>query len=153
MYTETITLFNRHHSRRGDMWYPHILNNVDLIVDKASILQKYGAETKEKARLHIKYKIDNEDKCIMINKIPYLNLKEWLKIEDDEKPNYVTFNADATYFDFFILGEYENTYPIEDSKDADRSLIDILSDDYEVYVLSSVSSPYKVIPHFEILAR
>lgn len=143
MYSETITLFNRYHSRQGDIWFPHILHNVDLVVDKASVMQKYGAKTTDKAILHIKY-----DEDVNIQGMPYLTSKEWNKLTNDELKNYITFNSDSNYFDFFILGEYEGSEPITDS-----NFFEKMEEDTECYAITSVSSPYKVIKHFEIMAK
>lgn len=147
MYSDTITLFNRHHSKHGDMWYPHILKNVDLVEDKASIMAKYGSESKDKASLHIKY-----DGNIDIQGTPYLPAKEWNRLTTDEKAEYITFNADSNFFDFFIKGEYESSAAILDS-DYEDGFFDYLEERTECYALTSVSTPYKVIKHFEILAR
>lgn len=149
MYSETITLFNRYHSRLGDIWYPHILHNVNLIVDKASIMAKYGAETTDKASLHVKY--SNND-GILIDGINYLPPMEWKKLTNDKLAEYITFNSDSNYFDFFILGEYEGTEPIVDDNYLD-GFFSHMEEETECYAITSVSSPYKVIPHFEIMAR
>lgn len=146
MYSETITLFNRYHSRQGDIWFPHVLRKVNLIVDKASIMAKYGAETTDKASLHVKYGILNGS--IVVGVLPYLSSKEWYKLTNDELKDYITFNSDSNYFDFFILGEYENTEPI-----TDKNFFADMEDETECYAITSVSSPYKVIPHFEIMAK
>lgn len=147
MYSETITLFNRYHSRQGDMWYPHILRNVDLIVDKASIMAKYGAETNDTAKLHIKCKFDKNQ--ISIDGIPYISPSEWNNLLNSELADYITFNTDANYFDFFIVGEYDGGV----AQDGIESFYQIMKEKYECYALTSASNPYRVIPHFEIMAK
>lgn len=151
MYSETITLFNRYHSRYGDMWYPHILHNVNLISDKASITAKYGAESKDAASLHIKYDSDGEK--IKIDNVPYFPPKEWARQTNDKLADSITFNDDSNYFDFFILGEYESTQPIVDDNYAEGFYNEMQKEKDYCYAITSVSSPYKVIPHFEIMAK
>ena len=143
MYSETITLFNRYHSRTGDIWFPHVLHNVDLVVDKASVMQKYGAETTDKAILHVKY-----DGDINIQGLTYLPSKEWYKLTNDELRSFITFNYDSNYFDFFILGDYGSMEPI-----TDRDFFEQMEEETECYAITSVSSPYRVIKHFEIMAK
>lgn len=151
MYSDTITLFNRYHSKLGDMWYPHILKGVNLISDKASIMAKYGAETSDKASLHIKYK--EVDGKIKIDGIPFLPPKEWASLTNDELGKYITFNDDANRFDFFIVGEYDGGPVFDDGSDVKGFYEKMDAEHDYCYVITSVSSPYKVIPHFEIMAR
>lgn len=151
MYSETITLFNKHSDRFGDMWYPHLLHNVDLIVDRASVIAKYGAETSSNAKLHIKYTDSNNN--VEINGIPYMESKEWHNLTADEKMDYITFNADANNPDFFVVGDIGITDPVVDDVDAQDSLVDRLSKQMDIYTIVSASAPYKVIKHFEIMAK
>lgn len=151
MYQEVITLFNHHSDRLGDAWYPHLLTGVDLIVDRASVIAKYGAETASSAKLHIKY--DSDAEGISINGIPYINPKEWHKLTSDERMEKITFNADADSADFFVIGDAGMTEPVFDSVEASDSLIERLSKQTDIYALTTVSEPYKVIKHFEIMAK
>ena len=50
MYQDTITLFNR----TGEKWKAIVLPHVDLNADQAAIIAKYGAESKDKASLHVR---------------------------------------------------------------------------------------------------
>lgn len=149
MYTETITLFNRYYSKvtRSSTWYPHVLHGVSLIVDKASIMARYGAETTDKASLHVKYKTDSNG-AIIIDGIPYLPAHEWEKLTNDELGQYITFNSNSNSFDFFIEGEYEGPEPI-----TDKDFFSKMEKEVPCYALTSVSSPYKLIKHFEIMAK
>lgn len=151
MYSETITLFNRYHSRYGDIWYPHILHNVDLVSDKASITAKYGAETSDSAKLHVKYSSVGGE--IKIDNVPYMPPKEWARQTNDKLADSLTFNDDSNYFDFFILGEYESTQPIVDDNYTEGFYNEMQKEKDYCYAITSVSSPYKVIPHFEIMAK
>lgn len=55
MYGDTVTFFCFYHSMLGDMWYPSVLHNVDLNMDKAHIIAKYGEGSADNAILHVKY--------------------------------------------------------------------------------------------------
>lgn len=59
MYTDTITLFNRKEGAEGDTWYPSVIRNVDLNMDDAAIAAKYGAESSDRAILHVRYANDD----------------------------------------------------------------------------------------------
>lgn len=147
MYSETITLFNRHHSRSGDMWYPHVLKNVEFVADKASLSAKLGTESTDNAKLHVKYEGN-----LLINGLQYLPPKEWAKQTVDKLADTITFNSDSNYFDFFILGEYD-TAPISDDDFIEGFYNEMQKKKDYCYAITSVSSPYRLIPHFEILAK
>jgi len=151
MYSEVITLFNHHSDRLGDAWYPHLLTNVDLIVDRASVIAKYGPETSSSAKLHIKY--DSDGNNLSINGIPYINPKEWHNLTTDERKEYITFNSDGINADFFVIGDAGYTEPIFDDASAQNSLIERISKEKDTYTIVTVSEPYKVIKHFEIMAK
>lgn len=143
MYNDTITLFNRYKSSSGDIWYPTVIHNVNLIVDKSSLIAKYGAESKDNASLNIRYSGD----CIVEEK-KWMPPKEWRK-QHSEKT--LTF-SDGQSFDFFYVGEWEDITPIADD-DYQDGFYDYMNSNYDyVFVISSVAK-YSVIPHFEILAR
>lgn len=147
MYSDTITLFNHYKSRLGDMWYPTVINGVNLNIDKAAIIAKYGAESKDNVVLNVKYIIQDSVK-IIVGK-PYLTPKEWERQTNDMLPKTVTFSSGVD-FDFFIVGEYENTEPIPDDDYID-GFYNYINNNYDnVFVVTSVAE-YSVIPHFEIM--
>lgn len=146
MYQDTVTVFNRHHDKSGDVWFPRILHNVDLIVDRASMIAKYGAESNAKAKLHVKYVLND-----IIENRRYIAPKKWEKLTEAEKENYITFNSDGNYFDFFMVGEFSSENPVKDN-DFENGFFDNMNDDFECYVVSSASR-YTAIPHFEIVAE
>lgn len=55
MYSDTVTIFNRYESRLGDMWYPTVLHDVNVMADRSAIVQKYGEESKDNAVLNVRY--------------------------------------------------------------------------------------------------
>ena len=150
MYKDTVTLFNRKEGLEGDTWYPTILHNVHLNMDRAAILAKYGAESADSAVLNVRYTQVKENKKVAekVWKPP----KEWERIQDPSA--FVTFTT-GTRFDFFWLGEWESENPVFDKdyiSDTDFYTYMNRTHDY-VFAISSVGGPYSVIPHFEIMGK
>lgn len=142
MYHDTVTIFNRYHSSLGDMFYPTVLHNVNVNIDKAGIIAKYGESSKDSAILNVK--IENG---VIAGKI-YLPPKEWAKQVNDELSSTITFAQE----DFFMLGEYTSTSVVNDDDYVD-GFYDYMnkSKDY-VYMITSVSE-FSVIPHLEITGK
>lgn len=149
MFSDTVTVFNRYKSRLGDMWYPTVIYGANLQIDKAAIIAKYGAESKDNAILNIHYQL--VDGQIVINGKPYLPPKEWDVQTNDKLPNTITFTG-GTDFDFFVLGEYPVIDPIADDDYLDGFYNHVNSSYDFVFSISSVAQ-YSTIPHFEILGK
>lgn len=147
MFSDTVTVFNRYRSRLGDMWYPTVIRGVNLLIDKAAIVAKYGAESKDNAVLNIHYQaVDGQ---IMVGGKPYLSPKEWDRQTNDKLAESITFTS-GTDFDFFMLGEYPTTNPIADD-DYLNGFYNQVNSEYDyVFAITSVAK-YSVIPHFEIM--
>lgn len=151
IYQDTITLFNRYHSRLGDIWCPHVLHGVNLITDKASMLEKYGADSQDKASLHIKY--EGSAYAPLIDGKPYLRPKEWASQVNEQLFDTITFNSDSNYYDFFVRGELSFPDIVTDD-DYPNGFYEHIKNRYDdCYVITSVSNPYRVIKHMEILAK
>ena len=144
MYKDTITLFNRKSGGvRGDIWYPTVIKGVNINIDRAAILSKYGPETQDNAILHIRYKTDG-GKITVAGK-PWMPPKAWNQTEDS-----LTFTS-GTKFDFFWLGEW--TDGIVDGADYPEGFYDWMNRTHDyVFAISSVAQ-YSIIPHFEIMGR
>ena len=141
MYHDTITLFNRKKNSDSDVWYPTIIENVNLNIDKAAILAKYGAESQDKVMLSIRYKTDGQD--VIIAGKPWMPPKMWDGTEDS-----VTFNPDG---DFFWKGEWTGGIVADDGyTDGFYSYMNNTHD--YVFAISSVAQ-YSIIPHFEIMGK
>lgn len=149
VYDKTITLFNRYSSRLGDTWYPTVIHNVQLIADKSAIIAQYGAESSDKALLHIRY--ETIDGVPVIAGKPYKTPKEWDRQTNDLLSQTLTF-TDGQYFDFFMLGEYESEQPISDDEYTDGFYNYINSNYDNVFAVTSVGL-YSLIPHFEITGK
>lgn len=151
MYDNTVTLFNRKKGERGqgDTWYPSVLRNVNLNMDKTSILAKYGAEAADTAVLNIRYQVEGEKK--MVGEKPWLPQKTWQK--GDDPAETLTF-ADGEAFDFFWLGEWTSGVVSDADYSTDLSFYDYMNRMYDhVFAVSSVGGPYSVISHFEIMGK
>lgn len=148
MYSDAITLFNRVRLTTGDVWYPTILRGVDLNIDKAAIIAKYGAESADNARLHIKYRL--EAGAVVVGGKKYLPPKEWHRQERDEMAQSLTF-TDGVDFDFFIVGEWSED-EINDNEFIEGFYSYMNSRFDYVFSITSVAK-YSVIPHFEIMAK
>lgn len=144
MYQDTITLFNRKSGgASGDTWYPTIIRNVDLNIDRAAILTKYGAESQDNAALHIRYQKSEND--ILISDKRWMSPKEW-----DQSDNTLTFSG-GTQFDFFWKGEWIGDV-VKDT-DYGEGFYDYMNRTHDyVFAVASVAM-YSVIPHFEIMGR
>lgn len=148
MYSDTVTVFNRYRSRLGDMWYPTVLSDVNLNIDKANIVARYGEESKDTCVLNVRYKNVNGTK--VVDGKPYLLPKEWDAQTNDKLASTITFTSGED-FDFFFVGEYP-TEPIADDDYMD-GFYNYMNDRYDqVFAISSVSE-FSVIPHLEITGR
>lgn len=150
MYKDVVTLFNRKEGSEGDTWYPTILRNVQLNMDRAAILAKYGAQSADSAVLNVRYKMDGEE--IIVAGKHWLPPKQWESQLDHS--DSVTFTS-GDRFDFFWLGDWGSEGPVHDAdffSDIDFYTYMNRTHDY-VFAVSSVGGPYSVIPHFEILGK
>ena len=142
MYDKTITLFNYYESKQSDtyLWYPTVLHNVDLNVDKAAILAKYGEQSQDNSILHVRD--PNGAK-------PWLPPKAWGEQVNELLPETMTFRSG----DLFWMGEWPSQTPIDDNEYID-GFEDYLARKYDfVFRISTVGGPFSLIPHFEILGR
>ena len=56
MYDKTITVFNKYTNENDEIyWYPTVIENVQLIVDKSANVAKTGLENADTASLHIRF--------------------------------------------------------------------------------------------------
>lgn len=150
MYKDTITLFNRKEGDEGDTWFPTVLRNVHLNMDKAAILAKYGPNAADAAVLNIRYTKDGENKMVAHKR--WLPPKEWERSKEHSET--ITFTP-GDRFDFFWLGDWGSEEPVHDAdyfSDTDFYTYMNRTHDY-VFAVSAVGGPYTAIPHFEILGK
>lgn len=142
MYGKTITLFNYYESKQTGTyrWYPSVLQNVDLITDKAAILAKYGQESQDSTVLHVRHPNGAKE---------WIPPKEWEGQVNENLSRTLTFAAG----DFFWQGEWQDTEPIDDTA-YKEGFYDYMSQKYDfVFRITKVGGPYTLIPHFEIMGR
>ena len=149
MYNDTVTLFCQYKDQRKNItWYPSVLHNVNLNMDKAAIIAKYGAESQDNAVLNVRYHID-DDKIMVGDKI-WLPPKEWDRQTNDLLSSSLTF-TDGQEFDFFYVGEWRDENPIGDEDYGIDGFYNYMNRYYDyVFAITSVAQ-YSVIPHFEIM--
>lgn len=146
MYKDTITLFNRKPGGRGegDIWLPTVIKNVNLVADRAAVVAKYGAESKDNAILNIRYTV--EDGEIMVAGKQWMPPKSW-----DRTMDSITF-AGGVNFDFFWAGEWPDEIA-QDSDYLDEGFYGYMNRTHDfVFAVTSVSK-LSVIPHFEITGK
>lgn len=157
MYDKTITLFNQYESKTtGEVtWYPHVLSNVDVIADRAAIQAKYGAESSDSVKLHIRYQ--TQDGRIVIQDrsgtmLPWMKEKAWEAQANEDLAKSIRFSPK----DFFWQGEWDKV-AVNDAVYQDRRYEGFYAymnaNKDGVYKITSASDPYPVIPHFEIMGK
>lgn len=145
MYQDTITLFNRKSGDRGqgDTWYPTVIKGVNLNIDRAAILAKYGADSQDNAVLHIQY-VAKEGGIHVAGK-PWMPPKQWDGTEDS-----ITFTSGKN-FDFFWKGDW--TGGITTDSNYGEGFYDWMNRTHDYVFAISAVAQYSVIPHFEIMGR
>lgn len=145
MYKDTITLFNRKPGgAKGDTWYPTVIKGVNLNIDRAAIISKYGAEGQDNAVLHIRYEMTGNQ--ITVAGKPWMPPKEWNQTEDS-----LTFTGGAK-FDFFWAGEWTDGI-VADADYSDEGFYDWMNRTHDYVFAISTVARYSVIPHFEVMGR
>lgn len=157
MYGKTITLFNQYESKTtGEVtWYPHVLSGVDVIADRAAIHAKYGAESSDSVKLHIRYQMQDGSVVIPDSSgamLPWMKEKAWEAQANEALANSIRFSPK----DFFWQGEWGEG-AVNDAEYTDRryegfyAYMNAKHDN--VFLITSVGGPYPLIPHFEILGK
>lgn len=146
MHKDTITLFNRKPGERGqgDTWYPTVIKGVNLNIDRAAILAKYGAESQDNAMLSVPYKRDGE--TILVAGKPWMPPKAW-----DRTVDSITF-ASGNDFDFFWQGEWDGGI-VTDADYQDEGFYNYMNRTHDFVFAVSSAAMYSVIPHFEIMGK
>ena len=143
MYDKTVTVFNRVQNKRlGDMWYPTILHNCNVNLDRANAIAKYGEESQDVCVLNVRLPCEK----------PYLPPKEWQRTSD--KAANVTFTPGDETFDFFFVGDWETETPVSDDDYHEAGFYSFMNSHYDhVYAVNTVNGPFTVIRHLEVTGR
>lgn len=130
-YNKTVTVYNRYEDEK-EMWYPTVLKNVRLLVNRGENVSKSGTESADSAKLFIR--------TVGLKK-PYKKPLEWQGLSEEEKVKTFTLTSKE---DFFVEG--------------DTSAEEILESDFFSYMkrkydncfkMTNVDT-YELIPHFEV---
>ena len=144
MYTDAITLFNRIPGARGgpDAWMPTVIRGVNINIDRAVILAKYGAQCQDKAVINIRYEMQGGQ--IIVAGKQFQTAKEWSQTADT-----LTFTPAK---DFFWAGEWDGGV-VSDADYGTEGFYGYMNRTKDsVFLISSVAR-YSVIPHFEVMGK
>ena len=144
MYQNVITVFNFHES--SGKWYPAVIRNTDLLVNKSSGSTTSGKNNADTVELIIRCSADK--RITTANGIKsYTGPKEYAKCSTPAE--YITFKPEC---DFIYDGEWPELVPISDDG-YESGLYHALNDEYDgIYMITSASF-YGLLPHFEIGGR
>lgn len=148
MYKDTITLFNRARGTDGDIWYPTILRNVNVNMDKGSVIETYGAEATDNVVLNVRCIMDG-DEGTLLDGTAYLPPKKWQRSTD--KALAVTFTP-GTAHDFFWVGEWDGGLAYDENY-GDMSFYDYMLSNYDFVYAVTGTSYFSVIPHLQVTGR
>ena len=147
MYRDTITIFNRRTAGGETMWYPTVIEGVQLSVERALAAAGYGWKQAGRAVALAPY-TPTEDVMTVGGKI-YLPPKMWQRAEEPEL--YVTFTAGED-FDIFLPGPWTQTAPFGDGMWPGGFYEHLCRTRDGVFAVESVHR-YRALPHFEIVGR
>lgn len=104
MYKDTITLFNRLKKPTGDLWYPTILHDVNLNIDKAEVVKKYGPDAADNCVLNVTFTKSGDD--ILVGGKMWIPPREWQKAQ--ERGYFVKWVPEK---ENYTGGEYDDAEP------------------------------------------
>ena len=147
MYRDTVTLFNLH---KG-VWRASVLRGVDLNADRAAIIAKYGADCKDRARLHIRYPLPDGVVTVRSHGTGYVVLEPRQYAGEE---GTIAFRPASTgeVVDFFLVGEWEGEPAVEDAE-YENGFYDYMNGTRDGVYTITEAARYSVIPHFEITGR
>jgi len=130
-----VTLFNRSFNAETEeeIYYPTLLEGVDLVETKGANVSKSGMDSADAAKLFV---------CIDDVNKTYMEPKAWDALTEDEKKNYITFHSTE---DFFVKGDQTAVdLPETDAYEWMRNNFD------DVYKVTNIDKYEDILPHFEI---
>ena len=132
---KTVTLFNRSFNAETEeeIYYPTLLEGVDLVETKGANVSKSGMDSADAAKLFV---------CIGDVNKTYMEPKAWDALTEDEKKNYITFHSTE---DFFVKGDKAAVdLPETDAYEWMRNNFD------DVYKVTNIDKYEDILPHFEV---
>lgn len=148
MYRDTVTLFNLH----DGVWRASVLRGVDLNADRAALIAKYGADCKDRARLHIRFQPAADGTAVVASGEDSYTVKTPREYAGEERT--ITFRPAYTgeVLDFFLDGEWDGETDIADA-DYEAGFYDHMNGTRDGVYTITEAARYSVIPHFEIIGR
>lgn len=144
MYDHTITVFN-HHADTG-LWYPSVIEKVDLIENKGSNATTAGKTNADTVDIIIHCSADRKVTTTAGQK-SYTGPKEYAVCANPAER--ITFKPEC---DFIYDGAWPDLTPINDDG-YESGLYHALNDAHDgVYMIQSAVC-YSLLPHFEIGGR
>ena len=147
MYEDVVTVFNRKRTESGVIWYPTVIEGVQLSRGRTGALAGYGWKQAGQTAVLVPY-VPGEGTCTVAGKI-YLPPKMWQRVEEPEL--YITF-TDGEDFDFFIPTAMPETEPVPDSTWPEGFYEHMCRERDGVFAVGGVHR-YRALPHFEITGR
>lgn len=147
IYNDTITIFNRRTAGEETLWYPTVIEGVQLSVGQAQAAAGYGWKQAGQTVALVPY-VPMEGTMTVGGKI-YLPPKMWQRADEPEL--YVTF-AGGEDFDFFLPGAWPEAGPFADGMWPGGFYEHLCRTRDGVWAVESVHR-YGALPHFEIAGR
>lgn len=147
IFEDVVTVFNRKRSEEGTVWYPTVIQGVQLGWERAGGLAGYGWKQADRAAVLIPY-VPMEGASTVAGKI-YLPPKMWQRVREPEL--YVTF-TEGEDFDFFIPEAWTEAESVPDGQWPEGFYEHMCRERDGVFAVGSVHR-YGAIPHFEIEGR
>ena len=105
LYKQTVTVFNRKIVGEKTYWYPVIIPNVHLIVDRSIIISTYGEQAQDNAKLHIRYTPNGNGAIVAVSGGTRSYMQPKVFRASGVQGMNITF-AFGDDFDFILSGEY-----------------------------------------------
>lgn len=137
-YNDTVTLFNHFYDPDADLeiYYPTLLEHVNLVETKGANVSKSGMDSADAAKLFVDF--------VDLNKMgkTYMESKAWDALPGAEKLHHITFHPAE---DFFIKGDHAALeLPESSGYEWARDNMDA------VYKVTTVDKYEDIMPHFEV---
>ena len=151
IYKQTVTVFNRKNVDGVTYWYPNVIQNVHLVIDRSIVIATYGEEAKDNALLHIRYTPYGEDARILVGGgfKTYMKPKEFRSSGDVDEN--ITFGF-GDEFDFIMEGDHGDIGVVND-EEYNNGFFNYMNKAYDNVFAISQAAKFNLIPHFEITER
>lgn len=151
IYKQTVTVFNRKIVGDKTYWYPTVIPNVHLIIDRSIIISTYGEQAQDNAKLHIRYTPSGEGATISVNGGTRSYMQPKVYRASGVQGKNITF-AFGDDFDFIMEGAWSGDSAIDDDT-YQKGFFNYMNKTYDnVFAITTVAK-FNLLTHFEITAR